>query len=373
MTVPLLQPIPRENTGRLSLAQWLAQTSSCEKSALAIAREIFSLRRGPGGLSAEDYFYYRLYDDSLFDHDAKRRFLSNRWRVHYGVILKCCDPQWWATADDKLLSYLILRGYPIPETQAAFTPQPRVCGVPVLRSVEALQDFLLNAARYPLFVKPIGGVGSYGAASLDAIDRPARRLLLYGGGDVELAEFCGEIAAAPGDGYLFQSRLTPHPEIAAAIGDRSSTVRVMLIVPDKEPEIIHTVWKIPVGTNIADNFWRPGSLLADVDQDGGRVRRVVRGVGAEHAEVELHPDTGQRLQGMTLPDWLRLKSLVLECAAIFPKLRYQSWDVAMTPSGPVLVEVNTGGAFNLPQLATGKGMLDGRFREFLVKCKYLRR
>lgn len=147
----------------------------------------------------------------------------------------------------------------------------------------------------------------------------------------------------------------------------------MLIVPDKEPEIIHTVWKIPVGANIADNFWRPGSLLADIEQDTGRVRRVVRGVGAEHAEVEIHPDTGQRLQGVTLPDWPRLKSLVLECAAIFPKLRYQSWDVAMTPSGPVLVEVNTGGAFNLPQLATGKGMLDGRFRDFLVKYKYLRR
>jgi hypothetical protein len=85
----------------------------------------------------------------------------------------------------------------------------------------------------------------------------------------------------------------------------------MLIVPGTEPEIIHTVWKIPVGTNIADNFWRPGSLLADVDQDDGRVRRVVRGVGAEQAEVELHPDTGQRLRDVTLPDWPRLKSLVL--------------------------------------------------------------
>jgi hypothetical protein len=46
----------------------------------------------------------------------------------------------------------------------------------------------------------------------------------------------------------------------------------------------------------------------------------------------------------------------------------QAWDVAPTDRGPVLIEVNIGGDFNLPQLAQAKGLMDERFRRFLANC-----
>ena len=36
-----------------------------------------------------------------------------------------------------------------------------------------------------------------------------------------------------------------------------------------------------------------------------------------------------------------------------------------------MVEVNAGSAFNLSQLATGRGILTDRFRAFLESCGYL--
>jgi hypothetical protein len=51
-----------------------------------------------------------------------------------------------------------------------------------------------------------------------------------------------------------------------------------------------------------------------------------------------------------------------------PGLRMQAWDVAPTERGPVLVEVNIGGDFNLPQLAHATGLMDERFRAFLDHC-----
>ena len=55
---------------------------------------------------------------------------------------------------------------------------------------------------------------------------------------------------------------------------------------------------------------------------------------------------------------------------LFHPLRYQSWDIAMAEQGPVAVEVNTGSAFNLAQLAWDQGILDEDFAGFLRGCGY---
>lgn len=108
-------------------------------------------------------------------------------------------------------------------------------------------------------------------------------------------------------------------------------------------------------------------MLGAVNSQTGRVERVVQGSGFELAELTVHPDTGALLHGLTLPDWDKAVALCLKYARVFHKIRYQSWDIALCPEGPVIVEVNTGSAFDLSQLATGEGFLTDRFREFLRK------
>jgi hypothetical protein len=68
------------------------------------------------------------------------------------------------------------------------------------------------------------------------------------------------------------------------------------------------------------------------------------------------------------PNWTTLTGLCLKAARAFPGLRMQAWDVAPTERGPVLVEVNIGGDFNLPQLAHATGLMDERFRAFSDHC-----
>jgi hypothetical protein len=95
---------------------------------------------------------------------------------------------------------------------------------------------------------------------------------------------------------------------------------------------------------------------------------VIQGTGADQAELERHPDTEQPLIGAILPEWAPLTALCLKAARALPGLRMQAWDVALTERGPVLVEVNIGGDFNLPQLAHGSGLMDERFRAFVDRC-----
>lgn len=338
------------------------------KSYAAQVAEIFSLSRGVGKLTPQDYYYYRLYDDALYDMAAKRRFLSER--THFGIIKRCCDVRWWAMADDKLAANSLLRahGAPIPELQAVFDPGFRKIAGRALRDARELAGFLRQEARYPLFAKQVGGVASFGAWALDGHDAHTGEMILAGGARLGLDDFVEQITGAEGDGYLFETRLGPHRDLLTICGDRVSTVRMVVILPESGPELLHAVWKVPVGANIADNFWRQGNMLAAVDTASGRITRVIQGTGPDLVEVDVHPDTGKLLRGAVLPDWDRLTRLCLNCAGIFPKLRYQSWDIALCPEGPVIVEVNTGSAFLLPQLATGQGFLDERFRAFLEAC-----
>ena len=361
--------IAKSKESRVDVARSLQHVrTNVGKSYFAQLREMLSLSRGLGRISPEDYYCYRLYD-SAFDAAEKKRFVSDR--VHHQIIRQCCDIHWWGMADDKLAAYTLLRsfGAPVPETYAVYHPGIRNCGpFPTCRTAEALAKFLRNDARYPFFAKPIGGIASYGASLVRSYDGSTDTLALSHGEQIGVNDYVEQMTEESGGGYVFEEVLRPHPVVGEITGDRLCTIRVVIIFTDNGPEILHTIWKITVGENIADNFWRPGNMLAAVDTETGEVTRVVRGVGLEQVEADVHPNTGKAIKRLVLPDWERLRALCTGCAAIFPKLRYQSWDVALCPCGPVIVEVNTGSAFLLPQVATGKGFLDERFTKFLEAC-----
>ena len=60
----------------------------------------------------------------------------------------------------------------------------------------------------------------------------------------------------------------------------------------------------------------------------------------------------------------------MAAAPVFAGIRTQSWDIALTDCGPVFLELNFGGDFNLAQLADGKGVLDEAYVEHLRECGY---
>lgn len=330
------------------------------KSYGAQLMDIWRLGRGPGRLTPKDYYYFRLYDDAIYSAADRLRFASDR--IHAGLIAKVCDRTWWAAADDKWLAYSLFstHGIRAPETQAAHDRNGRHFGkLPTLVTRDDVAAFLSGPARYPLFAKPTGGIGSFGAFLIEGYD--GGQVLLRGQAALPLDDFMRAIGEP--QGYLFQTLLQPHPAIAA-ISPVASTVRVIVIHHEGRPQILHTIWKIPAAGSIADNFWRRGNMLAAIEPESGRVVRAIRGTGPALEELTHHPDSGVALVGAALPDWPALMSMCLDGARMFLPNRYQSWDIALCPEGPVAVEVNTGSAFNLSQLATGEGFLTDRFVDF---------
>jgi hypothetical protein len=336
------------------------------KGPIGLAREIFGLYRGPGRMLPKEYFWYQLYDDTKYSLEDKRTFISES--IHWRITYKCCDPKWDALTEDKWISYCFLRanGIRVPETIAVIDKTNRSFGtVRKIGSPAQLKDFLTGFSSFPLFAKPNTGLGSFGAFVVAGID--GDRVLFEHSASMTVDEMFSKVVGERA--FLLQSCVQNHSAIRA-FTKYLATIRTINLVKADEVVTPFALLKIPAATNIADNYWRPGNLLADVNPDTGVIRRVVRGKGIHLEEFTSHPETGDSLVGMHLPYWRELREINDACARLFAPVRYQSMDIAITQEGPLLIEINTGGGFDLPQLASGSGFLKDDVRKFFESCGY---
>jgi hypothetical protein len=135
-------------------------------------------------------------------------------------------------------------------------------------------------------------------------------------------------------------------------------------------KIPFAILKLPSRENVADSFWRPGNLACNLDLQSGRILTVRSKDSFGTTDHTVHPDTGEPLLGEMVPMWDRILDLAHRCAPIFQPVRYQSMDIGITQAGPVLIEINTGGGFDLPQLASGEGFLTDEVCDFFRACGY---
>jgi hypothetical protein len=296
---------------------------------LSWVASLIKATRSAGKLTVGEYLYYRLYDvppDGPCRHVGKR--MQNK--MH----LACNDPNWHALCHDKAIFYTALygAGLPIPETVALFDKRGRRgCFGTVLRSVAELRAFLMDAANYPMFAKPADGVFSIGALHLSS--GSGERVTFHYGAEASLDQVFEFIEQLTTEGYLFPKVLEPaHEDV---FGSALVAVR-LLILMDEEPRLESAVIKIPRSGQIADNFWR-GNLLGALRPGDGAIYRVISGYAADLQEFQEHPDTGAALVGWRVEEWPEAVALCTQAARMFPGIRTQSWDVALTADGPVLL------------------------------------
>jgi hypothetical protein len=280
------------------------------------------------------------------------------------------DRHWFQTAADKILFHTIMAGaqLPVPDLLAATQAGRSLAAVPCRSDQQGLAKLLRRSDFYPLFAKPVAGKYSLSVLSADRYDAETDEIILLGGRRCSVGAVAASLVG--GAGFLIQRRLNTAPQLLSLFGPRLWSVRVLVLVLPTGPVIHRAVAKIATGINPADNFWRRGNMLGAIDLDSGIISRVVRGTGVDLAIDEPHPDTGQCVVGMPIPDWECLVKLVKRAAPVFAGIRTQSWDIALTNRGPVFLEVNFGGDLNLAQLANGEGVLDEIYTRHLRTCGY---
>jgi hypothetical protein len=343
------------------------------KSLLRQVVEIIRLKQRNPTLGATEYYRFRLYDPEYTASSRPEDYLG--WRAEQQLAL-ALNPRTAVTpAWDKLTFTLIARAFdlPVPGLIALYRSRTHAAAhvaEAIADGPDALATWLRTNTRWPVFAKPSYSQQSLGCFHLTGYQSDGDVLVTRRGEKLPVERFVSDVVEAPNGpfyqremGYLFQEVLRPHEQIARLTGSQSiSCARVVLIQDSAGVEVVATIWKIAAGENDSDQMSARyvGNLLGGVDPASGRVGPIIDYQGLI---VEL-PGAARLTDGFVLPDWEQALALCRRAAAVFPLMRIQHWDVALTDRGPCLLEVNDIGAIAGLQ-CFGRGLLTDRMRALL--------
>ena len=336
------------------------------RSSLATLLRAALVRLGPGKLSAGEYAIYGTGDVPL---DKLRKFIGVR--IQNRLHATCNDETWFAITKNKLLFEAAVRGVglAVPETIAAYDRKGRGAGTKILSSREELENFLSKKNSTPIFCKPLTGVNSLGTFRLNSVKSGMADL--NDGIQKPLSEVVDFICEFSAKGYLFQKPLKPDPKVVKEIGESGLvSLRFFITLTGGKPRIEACLVKLPGPGETADNFWREGAIICGIDPSTGEIYRCVANRDHRAERIDKHPASGTRLKGTKLPGYHAARESVMKAAPLLSGIATQSWDVALTNLGPVLLEVNFGGDLKLVQTATGTGLFTETYCSHLRHCGY---
>lgn len=142
-----------------------------------------------------------------------------------------------------------------------------------------------------------------------------------------------------GGDWIVEEYFEQHPDLRTINPTSVNTVRIWVIDRGKEGyQVLAAYLRIGRGNMFVDNA-SSGGIVAPVDLATGRLR-AARDAHAEHNVYPRHPDHDASIEGVALPYWPGVQALAAKALSVFPGLRFAGLDVAIGPSGPVILELN---------------------------------
>lgn len=166
---------------------------------------------------------------------------------------------------------------------------------------------------------------------------------------------------------LLQRREHNHLSLADIAGPALSTIRLVTIINESgEPEIVDAFYRTAVRvTAPVDNFHAGGTWFP---MDGKGVLQP--GYAADYAARPVrqtrHPLTGKEVSGTTHPGAPAVYELGLQAHRAFPDLFIVGWDIAYTPSGPLIVEFNVPPGIDATAQDSADGFIGTRLSAILA-------
>lgn len=249
----------------------------------------------------------------------KHRLYKSLWNDSYSLLV-----------NDKYLFHCLCRYHDIPV--------PELYGVRTLRlpAVDAphLARMMDAEGLDRVILKPRHGVqgrGIYFACrngrGIKVRAAVTREGSLHGAGNV------------PGD-FIVQEVVRQHPRMDSMNPFCLNTIRIItLLTPDGEVEFLAAMLRTSSDGTAVDNF-SLGGIVVGVDIETGRLKERGFQKTSQTAQLRRHPLTGTVFEGFEVPYWKEVRETAAKAQKVFSELKAIGWDLAVSPSGPVMIEGN---------------------------------
>ncbi len=139
-----------------------------------------------------------------------------------------------------------------------------------------------------------------------------------------------------------------HPDIAKLYPYSVNTMRIITLLDKRgEAHALIAVFKMGKDGRVVDNY----GLHGPVDMETGEFLFPAHsGDTTAGQHYTQHPNTHVPLLGYKVPYVKEAVEMAKRAAKVVPQMRYIGWDVAVTPTGPVIIEGNNYCAHDFWQL-----------------------
>ena len=143
------------------------------------------------------------------------------------------------------------------------------------------------------------------------------------------------------DDYIITEFVEMHPMVKKINPCSVNTIRATVINPHGNDPIFPFAF-LRIGTKqsgIVDNV-SSGGMVCKIDVETGRFYDGQTLRNHVYENVEYHPDTHERLEGI-LPNWELVRQKLLEIMRYCPQLKWLGFDIAITEDGFKIIEINS--------------------------------
>ena len=205
-------------------------------------------------------------------------------------------------------------------------------------SIEDLKAFLKKHECF--MVKPYDGLGGHGIKKMYSKDIE----------DIE--EFYKKINE---EKLFLEEYVIQHPEINKICDKSVNTIRIMTFGFNGKSKILFAAMRFGNGESSLDNFHQ-GGMGVLVDINTGKL--VGKAFNKDLEYFSKHPYSNIKFDGFQIPNWDKVKKIVLEAALVNPHIHVVGWDVAVTEDGATFIEGNRRPGFDLVQVLSKRGRID---------------
>jgi len=304
------------------------------------------------GFFSQSYLIYNFAENDLRDYvsDYVRYRLAVRFNGYYAVALY-----------DKLYCNLLLNHFAeyLPKTHGVLKDgQLSLLGHGESIALTDFPAFLRQHGQ--LVFKPLAGTQGVGVHLLE--ERGG--VITLDGQSLTDEELLAK--AHRWQDYLVTDYVRQHPYAAKIFPGSTNTVR-LLTLWDKEAEtpfIACGVHRFGVAKTAPVDSWTRGGVSAAIDLHTGVLTKAgPKPYRQAPCLSPCHPESGQQIEGVTIPHWPQIQKRLLEMAAALHFIPYIGWDIIVTENGFQVIEANNGPDLLLFQMH-GPLLADPRTRRF---------
>ena len=249
--------------------------------------------------------------------------------------------KYYTIARNKYFSHLFLEAKSIRKSElyCYYHPEGRLKNDHVAYDYESVVEVLKSKEVHSCVIKTTESSHGDGVIVVNKIKYINEKCILYlfNGRVLELKDILKEY-----EPLIFESVISQTEQFKKFNSSSVNTVRFMTtLYPTGNAKIIAIWMKFGRPGACVDNAGAGGNIDAAVDIETGKIYNVTQFNGwGKTKPITHHPDSGVLLEGIFIENWEDIKRDVLRFQESLPYLKAIGWDIAITPEGPLVVEMN---------------------------------